>query len=136
MKSTINGKWLSNMAFEADVSGHKLLMDASAESNGNDSGPRPQELMVAALLGCTGMDVVSILKKMRIEFDSLDISIESEMTEEHPKHYASMHVIYNIKGKNLPLDKIEKAVEMSQERYCGVSAVYKKAMSVTYEIRI
>ena len=73
---------------------------------------------------------------MRIEFDSLDISIESEMTEEHPKHYASMHVIYNIKGKNLPLDKIEKAVEMSQERYCGVSAVYKKAMPVTYEIRI
>ncbi len=136
MKSSVNGKWLGNMAFEAEVSGHKLIMDASKEGNGEDLGPRPKELMMAALLGCTGMDVVSILKKMRVEYDSLDIRIESDVTEEHPKHYSAMHIIYSFRGPDLPLDKIEKAIEMSQEKYCGVSAVYKKAMPITHEIRI
>lgn len=136
MKSSVNGKWLGNMAFEAEVSGHKLIMDASKEGNGEDLGPRPKELMMAALLGCTGMDVVSILKKMRVEYKSLEIRIESDVTEDHPKHYSAMNIIYSFRGLELPLDKIEKAIEMSQEKYCGVSAVYKKAMPITFEIRI
>jgi len=136
MKSSVNGKWLGNMAFEAEVSGHKLIMDSSKEGNGEDLGPRPKELMMAALLGCTGMDVVSILKKMRVEYKSLEIRIESDVTEDHPKHYSAMNIIYCFRGLDLPLDKIEKAIEMSQEKYCGVSAVYKKAMPITFEIRI
>jgi len=136
MKSSVNGKWLGNMAFEAEVNGHKVIMDATDAVGGHDRGPRPKELMVTSLLGCTGMDVVSILKKMHVEFDSLKLRIETELTEEHPKHYTSMHIIYSFRGNELPMDKLEKAIELSQDKYCGVSAVYKQVMPITHEIRI
>jgi putative redox protein len=135
-KAQVYIDWQGEMAFEADVNGHKIMLDAAAESGGSDKGPRPKPLMLVALAGCTGMDVVSILKKMRVEFDSLRVWVEAEQTEEHPKHYSSMKIIYEFKGKELPLDKLEKAVNLSEERYCGVSAVYKKAMEVITEIRI
>jgi putative redox protein len=128
--------WQGEMAFEADVNGHKVMLDAAPESGGANAGPRPKPLMLVALAGCTGMDVVSILKKMRVEFDGLRVWVEAEQTEEHPKHYSSMKIIYEFKGNDLPMDKLEKAVNLSEERYCGVNAVYKKAMTVTTEIRI
>lgn len=124
------------MAFEAELDGHKLIIDASPEVGGSDNGPRPKPLMLVALAGCTGMDVVSILKKMRVELDGLRVWVEAEMTEEHPKHYSEMKIIYEFKGKDLPMDKLEKAVSLSEERYCGVSAVYRKAMPVGTEIRV
>lgn len=136
MKQTINTSWLGDMQFDAVVSGHHLVMDAMPAVGGQDAGPRPKELMIASLAGCTGMDVVSILKKMHVEFEKFDIEIEAELTEEYPKHYASMHIKYKFKGYNLDLDKLKKAVELSQDRYCGVSAVYRKAMEITYEIKI
>lgn len=136
MKHSVSGKWLSKMAFEAEVSGHKLIMDAVPEVGGENRGPRPKELMLASLLGCTGMDVISILEKMRVEVEYFNIDIEADVTEEHPKHYEAMHIIYSFKGKDLPMDKLEKAVELSQDRYCGVSAVYRKAMKITHEIRV
>lgn len=128
--------WQGEMAFEADVNGHKIMLDAAPESGGANAGPRPKPLMLVALAGCTGMDIVSILKKMRVEFDGLRVWVEAEQTEEHPKHYSSMKIIYEFKGNDLPMDKLEKAVNLSEERYCGVNAVYKKAMTVTTEIRI
>ena len=73
---------------------------------------------------------------MRVEFQGVNICVEGELTEEHPKQYSKMHVIYEFTGKNLPIDKLEKAVNLSDERYCGVSALYKKAIPVTSEIRI
>ena len=134
MKHIIDASWKGNMKFEADVDGHSVVVDATSEGGGEDAGPRPKRLMLVALAGCTGMDVVSLLKKMRVDFDDLNIIVEGDVTEEHPKHYEKMHVIYKIKGKNLDIEKVKKAVDMSQEKYCGVSAVYKKAMEVTYEI--
>jgi putative redox protein len=128
--------WQGEMAFETELDGHKLVIDATPEVGGSDKGPRPKPLMLVALAGCTGMDVVSMLKKMRVELDGLRIWVEAEQTEEHPKHYSSMKVIYEFKGKDLPLDKLEKAVNLSEERYCGVSAVYKKTMPVSTEIRL
>ena len=136
MKHIVETKWTGKMSFNANVSGHNIPMDAMPENGGDDSGARPKQLMMAALAGCTGMDVVSILQKMRVELDGFDITIEAEMTEEHPKHYTSMHIIYMFKGKNLDVEKLTKAIELSQERYCGVSIVYRKAMIVTYEIKI
>lgn len=136
MKHTLNTSWNGNMQFDALVSGHHVIMDANPEVGGQDAGPRPKQLMLAALAGCTGMDVISILKKMRIEPKTFNIQIEAEMTEEHPKHYSSMHLIYEFSGDNLDMDKLKKAVELSQERYCGVSTVYKKAMPLTFEIKI
>jgi putative redox protein len=91
---------------------------------------------MVALGGCTGMDVVSILKKMRVKFDSFSVRIEGELTDEHPKYYTHMHIIYEFRGKDLPLDKLQKAVDLSQERYCGVSVSYRKAMILTHEIKV
>jgi putative redox protein len=136
MKSVVTVKWAGKMAFETEVGGHKLRMDAAPESGGEDSGVRPKPLQLVALGGCTGMDVVSILAKMRVDIEDFQMVIEGDMTEEHPKHYQSIHVIYQFKGKNLPMDKLQKAVEMSDEKYCGVSALYKKAIPVTHEIRV
>lgn len=136
MKHKVDTSWKGNMLFDANVSGHHIMMDAMPAVGGEDKGSRPKELMLAALAGCSGMDVVSILKKMRVEFSGLDIRIEADVTEEHPKHYEKMHVIYEFTGKDLQLDQLKKAVDLSQDRYCGVSFVYKKAMEVTYEIII
>lgn len=135
-KEVVSTKWLENMSFESEINGHKIIVDAKEEVGGQDRGPRPKPLMLAALGGCTSMDVVSILKKMRVEIKSLNVIVEGELTEEHPRHFSKMHVIYEVEGDNLPLDKIEKAVSLSEEKYCGVSVVYKKAMEITSEIRI
>ncbi|MFZ4413391.1 MAG: OsmC family protein [Bacteroidales bacterium] len=136
MTHIVNTSWAGNMKFEANVSGHALMMDATEEVGGENAGPRPKELMLASLAGCTGMDVVAILKKMKVEFDTFDIKIEADLTTEHPKHYTHMHIVYQFKGNNLDIEKLQKAVDLSQERYCGVSAAYKKAMEITYEVVI
>lgn len=135
-KEVVSTRWLKNMSFETDVNGHKIVIDAKPESGGEDLGPRPKTFMLSALGGCTGMDVVAILKKMRVEFKSLNVIVEGDLTEEHPRHFSKMHVIYEIEGDNLPMDKVKKAVSLSEERYCGVSAVYKEAMELTSEIRV
>jgi len=132
----IKVNWLGNMAFEADVNGHKLIIDANEAVGGENRGPRPKPLMLVALAGCTGMDVVSILKKMRVEVDDFNVIVEGDLTEEHPKQFTQMRVIYEFKGKDLPMDKLEKAINLSEERYCGVSAMYKKAIGITTEIKI
>lgn len=138
MKETevVSTKWLDNMSFESEINGHKLIIDAKEEVGGQDKGPRPKPLMLAALGGCTAMDVISILKKMRVELKSLNVEVEGELSEEHPKRFEKMHVIYEVEGDNLPMDKIEKAVSLSEEKYCGVSVVYREALEITSEIRI
>jgi putative redox protein len=136
MKSSIKANWLGGMAFEANVGGHKITVDAAKDNGGNDLGSRPKPLMMVALAGCTGMDVVSILQKMRVEFDSFSIDIEGITADEHPKKYLEMTVIYQIKGKNIDRKKVEKAVNLSIERYCGVNASYKEVIKMNYKIEI
>lgn len=136
MKSSVSIKWIENMEFLADVEGHKITLDIDVESGGKNKGAKPKPLMMVSLGGCTGIDVISILRKMKVELESFNIIIESDVTEQHPKVFEKMHVIYEFKGKNLPLDKLERAVELSREKYCGVSAMYKKAFEMTYEIKV
>lgn len=136
MTHLVETAWKGNMQFDALVSGHHVIMDALPDAGGEDQGVRPKQLMLAALAGCTGMDVISILRKMKVEPESFNIKVEADVTDEHPKHYNKMHIIYELKGKDLPLDKIQKAVELSQDKYCGVSAAYKKAMPLSWEIKI
>jgi Predicted redox protein, regulator of disulfide bond formation len=133
---TITADWLDGMAFEAEVSGHKIIMDAEPEVGGKDRGPRPKPLMLVSLAGCTGMDVISILQKMRVPVEKFRLTVQGDLTSEHPRQFYRMHIIYEFTGKDLPLDKLTKAVELSQERYCGVSATYKKALELTYEIKV
>jgi putative redox protein len=135
-KTKIHGNLKGNMGFEMSLDGHRLITDASEEIGGNNLGPRPKQLLLAGLIGCTGIDVMSILKKMRIEIDDCSIEVEAENTEEHPKVYENIHLVYRFKGKDLPKNSIEKAVTLSQNKYCGVSAMLKKATPITYEIII
>lgn len=136
MKNTVDMSWTDNVAFQADMDGHKIIIDASEETGGNNLGPRPKKLMLTALAGCTGIDVIMILKKMKVIPDAFNVIVEGDLTDEHPKYYHKMKVIYQFKGKDLPKDKIEKAVKLSEEKYCGVSALYKKAIEIESEIRI
>ena len=135
-KETVSTRWLEDMSFESEIDGHKIIIDAKPEVGGKDRGPRPKQMMLAALGGCTSMDVLSILNKMRVDFKSLNVVVEGELSEEHPKRFLKMHVIYEVEGENLPLDKIQKAVKLSEEKYCGVSAVYKEVLEMTSEIRL
>jgi len=134
MAHEINCNWTHGMAFDAEVSNHSITLDADAQFGGNDEGPRPKPLLLVSLAGCTGMDVVSLLKKMRVEFDDLKINVKGELTEEHPKYYHQIHIKYTIVGRNIDESKVEKAVNLSQDRYCGISAMLKKAAELTYEI--
>jgi putative redox protein len=131
---TVSAKWLEDMVFQAGINGHKVLMDADSSFGGQDKGPRPKPFMLAALAGCTAMDVISILKKMRGVPKNFNVRVEGELTEEHPVHYKKIHVIYEFVGDGLPMDKLKRAVELSENNYCGVAHVYKQVMEVTSEI--
>jgi len=135
-KTTIDVTWNEKMSFFTNVNGHEIILDADGAVGGENKGPRPKPLMLVALGGCTGMDVISILRKMRVEVESLRVRVEGELTDEHPRYYKKMHVIYEFGGKDLPMDKLEKAVKLSEDVYCGVGAVYRKAVELTSEIRI
>jgi putative redox protein len=136
MKHVVDMAWTDKVAFETEINGHKLIVDANVESGGSDLGPPPKRLMLTALAGCTGIDVIMILKKMKVVPEAFNVIIEADVTDEHPKHYNKMKVIYQFKGKDLPLDKLEKAVKLSETTYCGVTAVYRKAMEMQSEIRV
>jgi len=132
----IDCTWLDNMAFEVDLSGHKLVIDAHEEFGGENRGPSPKPLTLASLAGCTGMDVVSMLKKMRVSFDGFNVKVNGQLTKDHPKYYDKIHLTYEFTGKDLPLDKITKSVELSKHQYCGVSALLSKGAEITYEIKL
>lgn len=136
MKESINVNWSGGMSFSSEIDGHKINIDAKPEVGGQNKGPRPKPLMMLALGGCTGMDVISILAKMRVKVDDFNIKIDGELTEEHPKHFSKMHITYEFWGKDLLMEKLEKAVGLSQERYCGVSENYRKSFELTHEIVI
>lgn len=136
MKHIVDLAWKQNMAFETEMDGHQLIIDASVEGGGDDLGPRPKKFMLTALAGCTAMDVIMILKKMKVVPEAFHVIVEGEVTEEHPKKYDDMKVIYQFKGSDLPLEKLEKAVQLSVEKYCGVSAFYKNVIDLKTEIRV
>lgn len=128
--------WQSNMAFEASINGHQILMDVDRSNGGQDLGPRPKILLLAGLGGCTGMDVVSMLAKMKIVPDKFWMEISAEMTDEHPKVYNQIKLVYCFQGNDLPMDKLEKAVNLSKEKYCGVSAMLSTTAEMIIEIKI
>ncbi|MGC9529485.1 MAG: OsmC family protein [Candidatus Bipolaricaulaceae bacterium] len=112
--------WQQGMRFvAAGPSGHALLMDAGAEVGGMDSAPRPTELLLAALGGCTGMDTISILRKMRTPPRRLEVEISAQRAEDHPRAVQRVHLTYRAQG--VPEDNLRRAAQLSQERYCTVS---------------
>lgn len=136
MKHKIDCKWIDNMSFEAEVNDNRIIFDEDESAGGENKGPKPYSMLLASLAGCTGMDVIAILKKMRIEPTYFNIIVEGEITEEHPRYYDKINLIYEFKGDDLDDEKIEKAIELSQEKYCGIAVMLSKAAEITYEIRI
>ncbi|WLT32535.1 OsmC family protein [Geothrix sp. PMB-07] len=134
MTATSTVSWDSGLAFQAEQDGHRFMLDASAEADGRNLGPRPKALLLSALGACTGIDVVSILEKMRVKLDGLQVQVSAEMREEHPRIYTGIHVRYVFRGRDLPMDKLERAVQLSEDTYCGVSAMLRPAVPITSEI--
>jgi putative redox protein len=115
-------------------SGHNIPMDASESAGGDDSAARPLEMLLAGLGGCTGIDVVLILKKMKAEIEDFNIDIDAKRANEHPKRFKKIHLNYYIKGKNLDERKVEKAIDLSEHKYCSASASLNAEITSSYEI--
>ena len=136
MNKEISVEWKGDMAFEAHIDGFSVMMDATPASGGKNLGPTPKPLLMASLGGCTGMDVISLARKMRQEVESLEIKLQGTISDEHPMSYQSIHLVYIFKGNNLEVEKLQKAIDLSQEKYCGVSATLKAGVRITYEVVI
>lgn len=134
MEEIVLTKWNGDMSFTSEINNFQLTMDSSPEHGGKNKGPNPKPLLLSALAGCTGMDVVSILGKMRLQPDDFRISVNGNTTEDHPKYYYKIHVIYEFWGQELPKDMIEKAISLSVERYCGVHRMLEKSAEITWEL--
>lgn len=135
MTNTVKTTWKGNMQFESTNPGGNLMIDADAEVGGNGEGYRPKALMLSSLAGCSGLDVVSLLEKMRAQVDEFTIDVEANLTEEHPKFYDKVKVTYNFYGSDFQKDKIEKSVKLSVDRYCGVMEMFRKFAEITTEIK-
>ena len=127
--------WKENMQFESDnPSGLNLFMDAGEENGGKGEGYRPKALMLSSLAGCSGLDVVSLLKKMHAEVADFKIDITAELTDEHPKFYNKVKVDYHFSDSELKPKKIQKAVNLSVTKYCGVMEMFRQFAEVEIEI--
>lgn len=115
---------------------HWITMDGPEEFGGSNAGSRAKELILISLAGCTGADVASLLNKMRIPFNRFEIDVEAEVANEHPKVYTKIELIYQFWGENLDMTKIERAIELSQTKYCPAHAMLKNAVQITsrYEL--
>jgi len=132
-KHIVKTSYNSGMAFTAAINNHKVRMD-TADDEGLNSGPSPKRLMLASLAGCTGIDIVSILNKMKVAFSNFEIEVEAGLTKEHPRIYRDVRIIYSIKLPETDKPKMEKAVKLSQEKYCGVSAMFRAFSKLDSEI--
>ncbi|MEB2297582.1 MAG: OsmC family protein [Ignavibacteria bacterium] len=115
---------------------HWITMDGPEKLGGSDAGSRPKELVLMALAGCTGSDVVSILQKKRVNLSDFEINITAQQTETHPKVFSHVDLEYVFYGKNIKEKDVERAIELSTQTYCGVSAMLQKAMTINHTYRI
>lgn len=135
MTKEIQMNWLDGMAFQTELDGHTLIIDAEDSVGGTNRGPRPKGLLLVSLAGCTAMDVISILKKMREPVSWFNLKVSGDLAEEHPKKYIGFKVIYQFKKSDgLNPENVKKAVELSQNKYCGVSATLREAADLAWEI--
>ncbi|MFA6596818.1 MAG: OsmC family protein [Ignavibacteriaceae bacterium] len=117
-------------------SNHWITMDGPEEFGGSNAGIRPKELLLLGLGGCTGSDVASILGKKKVKLEGFEMNITSEVADEHPQVFTKIHIEYVFQGKNLPKEAIEKAIELSQTKYCAVTKMFEKAAEVTHSYKI
>ncbi|MCJ7441562.1 MAG: OsmC family protein [Thermoanaerobaculaceae bacterium] len=127
--------WQSGLRFSAEPgSGHGLTIDSVARPG--HAGPGPMELIVMGIAGCTAMDVVSILEKMRQPLSGLEVEIVGDRAEQHPKHLRGIAIVYRVRGQGLSREKVERAVELSHSTYCSAVASLRENCKVTTSVEI
>ncbi len=136
MTHEVEVSWIDGLAFRAEGDDNSIVIDAPFEAGGQNRGIRPKMLILASLGGCTAVDVILILQKMKVEVTSLKIAAEGKLTDVHPKVYETIHLKYIFTGNNLDRTKLERAIELSHEKYCGVTAMLKNSVKITSEIVI
>lgn len=123
----ITTKWLGNMAFESNnPSGLNLTIDAGPDDGGEGNGLKPKALMLSALAGCSGLDVAMLIKKMKLDVQDFSIETIANLTDEHPKYYDAVTIEYHFWGGGLEEKKLQRAVDLSVEKYCGVMEMFRK----------
>ncbi len=130
----IETQWMGKMQFNSLIDGHTVIMDAPEKVGGEDNGPIPKPFVLTALSGCTGMDIVAILHKAQKEVTDINIKVIGELSKQTPIEYISVHLIYDFSGIDTHKEFALNAVQLSQEKYCGVSHMIKKAIPVTWEV--
>lgn len=131
MIHNVTTTWKGKMQFEAtNPSGEILLMNAGEENGGEGAGLRPKAMMLASLAGCSGLDVASLIEKMKLEVADFKIETSANLTEEHPKVYNAVTLEYHFYGNNLNEKKLQRAVDLSVEKYCGVMEMFRKFSTV------
>lgn len=129
--------WNGNMAFTGTTSsGFMVPLDAKKDVGGKEMGFRPIELVAIGLIGCTGMDVISILRKKRQEVTDFEVTAQIERAEDHPKVFEKVIIEYKVTGKNIDRDAVERAVELSENKYCAAQAMVAKTAEITHKIII
>jgi len=132
-----NATLVHGMQFQGTTSsGHTLIMDADDTSGGQNKGFRPMELLLVGFGGCSGMDVISILRKKRQKVTALEVNVKGEQTEDYPKIYKEVHIEYVVKGKAVEKEAVERAISLSLEKYCSVGATLAKGALITHSYRI
>lgn len=127
-------KWTGDMAFSSQTpSGHDIRIDAAEKVGGKNTGPRPTELLLNAVAGCTGIDIMSILQKMRLNPTSFTMKVDGTRAEDHPKRFTKINIHYALEG-DLPEDKVVRAIDLSKNKYCSVSHSLNSEISVSYSI--
>jgi putative redox protein len=134
MTHEIETQWMGKMQFNALVNGHTIIMDAPERAFGEDNGPIPKPFILTALAGCTGMDVVAILRKAQKPVTDFSLKVSGEISKQQPIEYTAIHVIYEFKGPEENKQAAMEAVSDSQEKYCGVSRMLKKILPLTWDV--
>ena len=130
-------KWVEALAFDATAdSGHTVRIDTSVEGGGLGSGMNPKKMLLASLSGCSAMDVEDILTKMKVAFTKLEIEAKAEQTEEHPKVFKYINMVYRVDVLPEDMDKVKRAAALSHDKYCGVSAMLAKHCTINYSIEL
>lgn len=130
----ISTTWKGNMQFESTNPGGSLKIDLAEDLGGNGDGLRPKALMLSALAGCSGLDVASLIKKMRLDVAEFSIDTDGFLTETEPAVYNKVLVNYNFKGENLNEEKLTRAVNLSVEKYCGVMEMFRSFSEIEINI--
>jgi len=130
-------KQVSGLSFAGKSdSNHWVMMDGPKEFFGSDAGIHPKELLLLSLAGCTSSDVIAILQKKRVKLDDFEMNIEADLTEEHPKIYSKIYLEYVFYGKNIKEKDVLRAIELSQTKYCGVTAMLEKTVEIVHSHKI